>query len=151
MSTIWPFISFLLGALLSLFVQWISYRLSFKKDQKKEYWIRKLNSYQDFCQHINHLADLLRTGILIPDTVFWQSILFARKAAFDAEFFDWSSPERPKEMQGITNSLISLFQSKNYDSEVLNDINQKIERIILQFYEEEKLSWKTSYLSTPNR
>ena len=134
-----------------MLVLWISYRLSFKKDQKREYWIRKLNSYQDFCQHTNQLIGLLRAGFSLPDNVFWQSILLARKAAFDAEFFDWAYPDRAKEMQAITDSLINLFQTKSIKSEAIETISKQIKSIQLQFYEDEKLSWETSHLKAPNK
>ena len=59
MESIWPYLSFSLGVIFALFLQWISYRLSFRKDQRREYWIRKLNSYQDFYQHTMQLIGLL--------------------------------------------------------------------------------------------
>lgn len=151
MNVVWPIISFFSGLLFSLFMQWMSYRLSFKKDQKKEYWIRKLNSYQDFCQHMNQLSDLLRTGIVVPDNIFWQSISLARKAAFDAEFFDCIHPDRPKEMQKITNSLIKIFQSKSLGPNDLDTIGREIEKIQTQFCEDENLSWETNCLRSPQK
>ena len=151
MDTIWPYISFILGAFVSLLAQWISYRLSFKKDQKREYWIRKLNSYQDFFQHTNHIIGLLRNGISIPDNVFWQSVSLVRKAAFDAEFYDWANPNRPKEMQDITDLLIKAYQTNNKRSEDFDIIGKKIEAIQLQFYEDERSSWERSRLKAPNK
>lgn len=151
MNPFWPYISFILGVAISLLVQWISYRLSFKKDQKKEYWIRKLNSYQDFYQHVNQLVGLLRINTSVPDNVFWQSISLARKAAFDAAFFDWENPERPKQMEHITQALISAYQGKTLDDKMLNMFAEETQNIQYAFYEDEKRSWETSHLRTPNQ
>jgi len=150
-DTIWPYISFILGAFVSLLAQWVSYRLSFKKDQKREYWIRKLNSYQDFFQHTNNVIGLLRSDISIPENIFWQSVSLARKAAFDAEFYDWANPTRPKDMQEITDLLIKAYQAREKDPEDFNEIGKRIEAIQLQFYEDERSSWEKSRLEAPNK
>jgi len=139
MENIWPYISFLLGAIFALFLQWISYRLSFKKDQRREYWIRKLNSYQDFYQHATQLIGLLRSRVSIPDNVYWQSILLARKAAYDATFYDRTHPERTDKMKNITLELIQILQQNNPDTEKLERLLKQIEEIQTSFYEEEKL------------
>lgn len=139
MENISPYISFLLGAIFALFLQWISYRLSFKKDQRKEYWIRKLNSYQDFCQHANNLLGLLMSKISIPDNVYWQSISLARKAAYDAYFYDRIHPERTGKMMDITLEIIRIIQLNNTDMETLERLIKKIEKIQISFYKEETL------------
>ena len=143
MENIWTYISFLLGAIFAVFLQWISYRLSFKKDQRKEYWIRKLNSYQDFYQHTTQLIGLLKSKVSIPDNVYWQSISLARKAAYDATFYDISQPERTDKMKTVTLELIQILQQNN------SDIEKKLERLLGQiediqtsFYKDEKLLTK---------
>ncbi|MDP3670522.1 MAG: hypothetical protein WA191_12070 [Telluria sp.] len=149
-TQVWPYVSFVIGVAFSLLAQWISYRLSFKKDQKKEYWIRKLNSYQDFHQHVNQLIGLLRTNTAIPENAFWQSISLARKAAFDTAFFDWKNPERAKQMENITHGLINAYQGKTLGDKILNKFAEEAQGIQYAFYEDEKRSWKTSRLKAPD-
>jgi hypothetical protein len=138
MDSIWPYISFLLGAIFALFLQWISYRLSFRKDQRREYWIRKLNSYQDFYQHTLQLIGLLRSKVSIPDNVYWQSISLARKAAYDAAFYDISHPEQTEKMKTITLELLQMLKSNEQESRRLDELIERIEEIHSEFYQEEK-------------
>jgi len=73
--------------------------------------MRKLNSYQDFYQHTTQLLGLLRSNVSIPENVFWQSIALARKAAFDATFFDPGRLKRTERMQDVTLGLISMLDT----------------------------------------
>ena len=139
MQTVWPYISFILGAVFALVMQWVSYRLSFRKDQRREYWIRKLNSYQDFYQHTTQLIGLLGSKVSIPDNVYWQSISLARKAAYDAAFYDISHHERTDNMKAITLDLIQIFQSNKQERERLQILQKQVEEIQANFYLEEKL------------
>ncbi len=138
MQSIWPYISFILGAVFALAMQFISYRLSFKKDRRKEYWIRKLNSYQDFYQHTTQLIGLLGSKVSIPDNIYWQSISLARKAAYDAAFYDISHPERTDKMKTITLELVRILQSNKQVPERLQTLQKQIEDIQSNFYLEEK-------------
>lgn len=144
MQNVWPHISFILGAIFALVLQWVSYRLSFRKDQRREYWIRKLNSYQDFYHHVTQLIDLLDSKVNIPENVFWQSISLARKAAFDAVFYDITHSSRTEKMRTITLNLIGLFESKEYAKDNLQKLRKQIEEIRTEFYKEEKLLIKES-------
>src|SRR5205807_9208985 len=116
--------------------QWVAYRLSFKKDQKKEYWMRKLNSYQDFYQHTTQLLGLLRSNVSIPENVFWQSIALARKAAFDATFFDPRHLKRTERMQDVTLGLISMLDASR-SADKLETLQVEVEDIQRSFCEEE--------------
>ncbi len=138
MQSVWPYISFILGAVFALAMQFISYRLSFKKDRRKEYWIRKLNSYQDFYQHTTQLIGLLGSKVSIPDNVYWQSISLARKAAYDAAFYDISHLERTDKMKTITLELVRILQSNAQAPERLQPLQKQIEDIQSNFYLEEK-------------
>lgn len=142
MQSVWPYISFVLGAIFALGMQWVSYRLSFKKDQKREYWIRKLNSYQDFYQHTTQLIGLLGSKVSIPDNVYWQSISLARKAAYDAAFYDISHSERTNKMKAITIDLVQILQSNEQEKERLQLLQKQVEEIQANFYLEEKLLGK---------
>jgi len=142
MQNIWPYISFLLGAIFALVLQWVSYQLSFRKDQRREYWIRKLNSYQDFYHHVTQLIELLDSKVKIPENVVWQSISLARKAAFDAVFYDRIHSSRTEKMKSITLRLIGLFETKSYSADDLQKLRKQIEEIRTRFYEEEKLLTK---------
>jgi dipeptidase len=152
-NSIWPYISFILGSIFALLLQWVSYHLSFKKDQKKEYWMRKLNSYQDFYQHTTQLIALLRSNVSIPENVYWQSIALARKAAFDAAFFDTGHRQRTERMQDVTVALITALQSSNRSQENLETLHSEIEGIQQSFCEEEGMARSnvTTEVTLPKR
>lgn len=137
MNSIWPYMSFVLGSIFALLLQWVSYRLSFKKDQKKEYWIRKLNSYQDFYQHTTQLISLLQLNVSIPENVYWESVMLSRKVAFDAAFFDIGNHSRTEKMQDITIDLIAVLQSSNHNKGELERLQYQVEEIQQSFYKEE--------------
>jgi hypothetical protein len=128
----------MLGTIFALILQWVSYRLSFRKDQRKEYWIRKLNSYQDFYHHTAHLIELLGSKVSIPDNVYWQSISLARKAVYDAAFYDKTHLNRTDKMKAITLQLIEISKSEERNQKYLNSIAKQIEKMIEEFYHEEK-------------
>ena len=136
MSTFWPYVSFILGAIFALALQWISYRLAFKKDKRKEYWIRKLNSYQDFYHHPSQLVDLIDMESKIQGDVFWQSIFAARKAAYDARFYDLSNIELANEMIEITQELIHMNGQRPPGG--VDSFRQRINEIQSKFYMAEK-------------
>jgi hypothetical protein len=133
MGAAWPYLSFVLGAVFAVVLQWISARLAFKKDREKEYWIRMLNSYQDFYQHTTQVVDLLKAEIQIPEHVYWQSLTLARKAAFDASFFDREHPERTRTMQTITLELIRCLCGKDSSVSELRGIEERVESVRLDF------------------
>lgn len=139
MQNAWPYISFLFGAIFALCLQWVSYRLPFRKDRRREYWIRKLNSYQDFYQHATQLIGLLRSKVSIPPNVYWQSISLARKAAYDAAFYDRTHPERTDKMKNITLDLIQFLESKDHITDNLQMLLSQVEEIQAEFCQEEKL------------
>lgn len=145
MSIFWPYISFILGAVFALALQWISYYLAFKKDKRKEYWIRKLNSYQDFYQHATQLIDLMELETQIPTDVFWQSISAARKAAYDAKFYDLSNVEQANKMIEITRKLIRLRGHPPPDG--MEPLRHEIDDVQSNFYSEEKLLGKENLKS----
>lgn len=144
MQAAWPYVSFVLGALFAFLLQWVAYRLSVRKDQEKEYWIRKLNSYQDFHHHASQLIELVDSGVVIPEDVYWQSISLARKAAYDAGFYDRSRPKRTAKMKAITIDLIRLLNQRTAGLPISSQILAEVDGIKDEFYREEKLLGKTS-------
>jgi len=116
----------------------------FTLPQRKEYWIRKLNSYQDFYHHTTHFIELLGSKVSIPDHVYWQSISLARKAAYDAAFYDKAHLNRTDKMKAITLQLVEIFRCGDRNQKKLNSIVKQIEGIIEEFYREEKFFTKQS-------
>lgn len=127
---------YMFGLINGLVFQWISYYLFFRKNQKQEHWIRILNSYQDFDQHSTQLIELLKSGISVPDDVFWQSVLLTRKAAYDANFFDKSNPDRTNKMKTVSLTLIQIFHQDTHDTTELDELMEQINEIQTSFYEE---------------
>lgn len=68
--------------------------------------------------------------------------MLARKAAYDAAFYDRSHPERTDKMKAITLELVRLRQQNNPDTEKLERLPKQIEEIQTNFYGEEKLLTK---------
>lgn len=135
-GTLWPYASFVLGSLFALLLQRVAYGLALKKDQRKEYWIRVLNSYQDFYQQTTQLIDLVRSDVQIPKEVYWTSMSLARKAAFDASFFDTTHPERTERMKVITTQLLRTLQGESKDMLSLDQLEREIKDLRNQFLSE---------------
>ncbi len=123
MTAVWPVLSFFLGATIAFALQYVSYRFT----QRREYWVRRLNSYQDFCHQSAQLVDLLIAGIDVPSDRCWAAVADARKAAYDAEFYDPDSRERWTEMQQITIELAALAADGQKDPPVLKDLERRID------------------------
>ncbi len=135
-TTLWPYASFVLGSLFALLLQRLAYGLELKKDRRKEYWIRLLNSYQDFYHQTTQVIDLLRSGIQIPKEVYWNSMLLARKAAFDASFFDTTHPQRTERMKAITTQLLRALQDERNEPSSLDDLGREIKDLRQEFLSE---------------
>lgn len=127
------------GVLIAIFVQWISSFFRFTDERRKEYWMRKLNSYQDFYHHAAQLIELIISEVNIPEEVYWHSVTLARKAAYDAEFYDMTHPERTNKMKNITEDLLYFLKSEEFTLDDVQDLRKQIEEIKKEFYEEEKL------------
>lgn len=136
LKTLWPVLSFVLGAAFAIVLQWVAHRLAVKRDQKKEYWIRFLNSYQDFYQQTTQLIDLLRSDLQVPREVYWSAMALARKAAYDASFFDEAHPARTERMKRITMELLRRLEGETDQvtslDELEREINELRERFLLQ-------------------
>lgn len=129
-----------LGAILAIVGSIITQAYQNRRNKRNEYWIRKLNSYQDFYQHTLQLCKLLISFSSIPDQIFWNSISAARKAAFDASFYDKEQKKRTRRMEEITYELVDIFVTRKKDQkeEIQHIINQT-ESIMREFREEERL------------
>lgn len=132
----WPVVSFAFGAVFGLFLQWLSHRLALRREMAKEYWIRKLNSYQNFYQYVTQLLDLLLSGVSLPEEILWQSISEARKAAYDASFYDVAHRDRTERMIDITRRLVQLHSVRDED-EKLRNLRQNVQEIYREFRYEE--------------
>ena len=135
-----PFISFFIGAVFALFLQWLSSRLTYRREQRREYWIRKLNSYQDFSQNTTQLLLLLASRIKVPESHFWDAITLARKAAYDAAFYDLGHPKRTERMMQITEELIRNYQEPTVNDWDVDGLRKEIDHILANFLREEGLA-----------
>jgi hypothetical protein len=59
----------------------------YELSKRREAWIRRLNSRQDFYQEALGLVDLLASGVNLPAEYMWGRISAATKAAYDGAFF----------------------------------------------------------------
>ena len=75
-------------------------------------------------------------GSQIPYDVFWKSIYAARKAAYDAKFYDLSNAVQANEMIEITKKLIHTNGHRPPDG--IDSIRQEIDEIRAKFYLTEK-------------
>ncbi len=142
--------------------------------------MRRLNSYQDWYQQCTQFIDLLYgrafpqvtverlneraaetssnefarylTHTNIPSIVAWNSLMAARKAAYDASFFDPSHRERTKVMQGVTlmlheflvgpyaPSVTSTDEDRLKCRQLLETFTERFERVRAEFAAEESLA-----------
>jgi hypothetical protein len=116
-------VSFVLGATVALALQYVSYRFT----QRREYWIRRLNSYQDFCHHSAQLIDLLIAEVDVPKDRRWAAVADARKAAYDARYYDPDAPDRWTEMQQITLEMAVLAEGQRQDPRALTELKDRID------------------------
>lgn len=144
-TTIWPYLSFVLGSLFAVFLRWVSQALALRRDKRKEYWIRVLNSYQDFYQQTIQLIDLVRSDVDIPTGVYWDSMSLARKAAFDASFYDQGHPERTEEMKTITTKLLRILEGRESEIRQVEKLERRVEQIREEFLEESSAYQKSGY------
>jgi hypothetical protein len=123
---------FALGAIFSLFVQLVASRLALARDQRKESWMRRLNSYQDFFQSTRQLLDLWRAGIAVSEDRAWGILLVARKAVYDPE-----RGELAQRMQALSVDLLLLVDSDPRDPEQLDRLAAESEEVLGAFLESE--------------
>jgi hypothetical protein len=124
--------SFTVSGATALFVVYMGYRFG----QRREYWIRRLNSYQDFYHQASQLVDLLDTGEVVPESVRWPAIGAARKAAYDAAFFDPDQADLTEEMKAITIDLVRLGGGSV--PQQLAELRERIESIRVAAYQRDR-------------
>lgn len=99
---------FVLGALFSLALQFLAARLGLLREQARESWIRRLNSYQDFSTAAVGLAELWLAGADVPESQVWEAITHARKAAYDAALYDETRTQLTSRMRDLSGDLVRL-------------------------------------------
>lgn len=112
-------VTFVLGAVFALGLQFLAARLSLMREQARESWIRRLNSYQDFNTAAIGLAELWQAGGAIPATQIWDAVLRARKAAYDAALYDAAHPHLTTQMRELSDELVRFTNDGDRDHEKL--------------------------------
>ena len=97
---------FLLGQLSAVALQLLVSRLALRREQRKEAWIRRLNSYENFYRASTQLIDLFQANVEVPQSSAWESIADARKAAYDASSYDPGNPGRTARMREVSLDLV---------------------------------------------
>jgi hypothetical protein len=126
-------ITFVLGALFAVVIQVLVSRMTLARDQRKESWMRRLNSYQDFYQSTSQLLDLWRAGIDVSDDRSWDILMTARKAAYDAAVYDPDQRDQAERMQALSVELVRLAQEDQRDPEQLNQLAAESRAILDTF------------------
>lgn len=129
--------TFVLGALFSLVIQVLASRMALTRDQRKESWMRRLNSYQDFYQSTSQLLDLWRAGIDVSEDRSWGILMAARKAAYDAAVYDPDRHDQAERMQVLSVELLRLAQDDQRDPEHLNQLVAESRAILDAFVDGE--------------
>lgn len=111
-------VTFVLGAVFTLGLQFLSARLGLMREQARESWVRRLNSYQDFNTAAIGLAELWQAGAAIPEPQVWDAITRARKAAYDAALYDAARPHLTTQMRELSGELVR-FANGDRDHEEL--------------------------------
>jgi hypothetical protein len=115
-------ITFVLGALSALGLQFLSARLAFRREQMRESWVRRLNSYQDFTTASRSIVELWHAGAEVPPDQAWSVITRARKAAFDAGLYDPGHREQTERMASVTAELVRLASSDRRPDGELDEV-----------------------------
>lgn len=131
------FVIFFLGAAFSLVIQVLASRLALMRDQRKEGWMRRLNSYQDFYQSTSQLLDLWRAGIDVSEDRSWGILMAARKAAYDAAVYDPEQRHHAEQMQVLSVELLRLVRVDHRDPEHLDQLVAESQAILDAFFERE--------------
>jgi len=112
-------VTFVLGAVFTLGLQFLSARLGLMREQARESWVRRLNSYQDFNTAAIGLAELWQAGAALPAPQIWDAITRARKAAYDAALYDAAHPHLTTQMRELSGELVRFANDGDRDHEKL--------------------------------
>lgn len=128
---------FVLGALFAVFLQVFISRLAFTREKRREAWIRKLNSYENFYRALTQLIDLRVADVDVPQEQLWVALADARKAAYDGESYDPDAQQRTERMRQITLEFLIAEQRGETTAEKLAAWRRETREIRDQFYKEE--------------
>lgn len=106
------YLGVLVGAVVAFSAQWVAYYFA----KRREYWIRRLNSFQDFYQHSMNLLDLLEADLVVPQNLWDESLRGARKAAYDADIYAPDRTDLTKRMKAISQSLVGLSTHRSTET-----------------------------------
>lgn len=113
---------FVLGALFTFALQFLTARLGLLREKARESWIRRLNSYQDFSTATVGLVELWQTGATIPDAEVWKAIAQARKAAYDAALYDEARTHLTSRMRAMSTDLVRFASESTPDQAELQSV-----------------------------
>lgn len=131
-------VTFVLGGLFGLTLQFLAARLGLLREQARESWIRRLNSYQDFNTATVALAELWQANIDVPESHVWEAIAHARKAAYDAELYDDKRPHLPRRMRDLSGELARLSSESRRSPEALERVIAEARAIWREFAKSER-------------
>ena len=146
--------TFVLGGIFAFALQFLATRLGLLREQARESWVRRLNSYQDFTSATVGLAELWKAGIEVPPAHAWDAITQARKAAYDASLYDGEHPALTSRMQRISADLVRLAPPDNRDRDELQGVIDAANGIWLEFAAFEqalRLPARSSWLARRDR
>lgn len=130
---------FVLGAVFAVGLNVFISELTLRREKRKEAWIRRLNSYENFYRAMTGVIDLLAAGVRVPEAKLWEAVGDARKSAYDAASYDPTHPERTSRMQELTLALILAYQRDEASADQLGAWRNEIEQIRASFYASERV------------
>ena len=126
-----------LGAAFAVVLQLFASQLTLAREKRKEAWVRRLNSYENFYRAMTHVIDLLIADLQIPDEQLWAALLDARKSAYDATSYDVAHGGRTTQMRELTLELLLLHQKQDCGRQRLFELRGKVTKVRDEFYAEE--------------
>lgn len=126
-------ITFALGAIFGVVLQFLAARLALIREQAREAWMRRLNSYEDFTTATVALAELWQAEVDVPESYAWDAIAHARKAAYDAALYDNDRPDLSRRMRDLTTELARLSVERGRDAGDLEHVIDEARAIWLEF------------------
>ena len=114
-----------------------------RRERVREYWLRKINSYEHFYKYANQVINwlYLKHNINTGDwKEFWELYLKMDEAYYDISFYDRRNSVQIDKVKQIRDNVWNVIKNKlTIESKGLIELRRKVEQIYQEFQKEEKL------------
>lgn len=120
----------------------LSITLQTWREKRREYWVRKVNTYEHFYRYGNQIIDLLT---LFDENFqdwpkFWDFYFRVNDAYYDASFYDRKHLKRVQRIKEVCAEIRDIGRQRlTCKKQILSKVQQEIDEIYNEFKKEEKL------------